>query len=57
MMNKKLKTYHITYRPNSSRCSPRKHEVVAKSKAQALIALVNYTNVYKIDSIERLKDD
>ncbi len=56
-MSKKLKSYRIIYRPDSSLMDVEIVYTVGRSKAEVLMDLVNSNNVYSIKSIERLDND
>ncbi len=56
-MSRKLKTYRIMYRQDSSSMDVEVIYRVGRSKAEVLMDLVNSTFVFSIKSIERLKDD
>ncbi len=56
-MSKKLKSYRIMYRQDSSSMDVEIVYTVGRSKAEVLMDLVNSTVVYHIKRIERLKDD
>ncbi len=56
-MTKKRKMYRIMYRPDSAQTDVELIDLAGRSKADVLMDLVNYTIVYNIISIERVKDD
>ena len=56
-MSKKLKSYRIRYRQDSSSMDVEIVYTVGRSKAEVLMDLINSTFVFSIKSIERLKDD
>ncbi len=56
-MSKKLKTYRIMYRQDSSSMDVEVIYRVGRSKAEVLMDLINSTIVFSIKRIERLKDD
>lgn len=56
-MSKKLKTYRIMYRQDSSSMDVEIVYTVGRSKAEVLMDLINSTIVFSIKSIERLDDE
>ncbi len=56
-MSKKLKTYRVMYRQDSSSTDVEIVYTVGRSKAEVLMDLVNSTFVFGIKSIERLDND
>ena len=56
-MSEKLKRYRVIYRPDNAQTDVESVDLAGRSKADALMCLVNYTVVYNIYGIERVKDD
>ena len=56
-MSKELKTYRVMYRPFPAQANVAIIYCTGRSKAEVLMDLVNCTDVYNLNSIERLKDD
>ncbi len=56
-MSKKLKSYRIMYKQDSSSMDVEIVYTVGRSKAEVLMDLVNRNIVFSIKSIERLDDE
>ncbi len=56
-MTKKRKMYRIMYRPDNVQTWVESIDLAGRSKAEVLMKLVNYTIVYHIQSVERIKDE